>query len=99
MRKKSIFAGLAMVICLFMAGCANQKFLVDGERATIPTYEGTHHFFIGGILQSKDVYPNEVCGEKGISAVETNMTFLNGFLGGLTMGIYTPRQYYIYCKK
>jgi len=59
----------------------------------------THHFFIGGLAQGKAINPARVCGSTSkVAKVETQVTFLNGLLGFITFGIYTPHEARVYCK-
>lgn len=68
---------LTMVVVL-LAGCCHQKFELENQRATIPTYEGTSHFVFWGLGQTKEVNPNEVCGSRGVASVETGQSFWQG---------------------
>lgn len=96
MMKKILFL---CAFCLLFSGCCAQRFDLNGQRPTIPTYEGTSHFVFWGIGQTKEIDPNEVCGSRGISSVETHTSFLNGFLSAITWGIYKPETYVVYCNK
>ena len=87
-----------IALCLLMSGCCHQKFDLNNTRATIPSYEGTSHFVFWGLGQTKEVDPNEICGERGIASVETGQSFWHGLAAGLTYGIYSPREYRIYCN-
>ena len=94
---KKLFA--ISVLILSLAACSTQKFELDTTSHTsIPTYEGTSHFVFWGIGQEKQLYPAEVCGARGISSVETHDSFLNGLFSVITWGIYSPRDYAVYCK-
>jgi hypothetical protein len=87
-----------LILALLIGGCTYQKFQLEDRLATVPSKEGTNHFIFWGLGQTKTVDPREVCGSKGVSAVETRYTFINGLLSGITYGIYSPRNYVIYCK-
>lgn len=94
---KKLFA--ISVLVLSLAACSTQKFELDTiSHTSIPTYDGTSHFVFWGIGQEKQLYPVEVCGTRGISSVETHDSFLNGLFSVFTWGIYSPRDYSIYCK-
>jgi hypothetical protein len=94
MKKIFICIGLALAL----SACSTQRFDLDGHHATIPTYEGTSHFVFWGIGQEKDYNPREICSNRGVSAIDTHHSFLDGLLGGITWGIYAPESYAIYCK-
>ena len=50
----------------------------------------THHFFVSGIGQKKTVDAAKICGGAEMLKTETQQTFVNGLLGFITLGIYTP---------
>ena len=52
----------------------------------------THHFFVSGIGQ-KTVDAAKICGgAENVVKTETQQTFVNGLLGFITLGIYTPLE-------
>jgi hypothetical protein len=89
---------ITIILMASVTGCTYQKFQLDDKAATIPTHEGTNHFVFWGLGQTKEVDPNEVCGSRGTSSVETRYSFVDGLLTGITYGIYSPRTYAVYCK-
>jgi hypothetical protein len=93
MKRAVLFASL-----LLLSACATQNFkLQDGPVRTVPAYEGTSHFVFWGLGQEKTIDPKEVCGNRKVAQVQSTMTFLNGLFSGLTYGIYSPRNFSIYC--
>lgn len=75
----------------------NDKARYDYKLGTV--HKGTSSFFIGGIGQTDRVDAVKLCGsEENIQAVETKTTFLDGLIGLVTLTIYTPREYTVYCK-
>ena len=50
----------------------------------------THHFFVSGIGRAVD---RKICGgAENVVKTETQQTFVNGLLGFITLGIYTPLE-------
>jgi hypothetical protein len=96
--KKTIL--LILLVSLFV-GCNTQRFYTTSDRgANYGKTEGTSHFFIYGIGQTKEYYPsNDVCRGRQIAMIETHYSFVNGLLAVLTSGIYTPLTYEITCGK
>ncbi|WKY60088.1 lipoprotein bor [Vibrio sp. SNU_ST1] len=97
MKKLLIIAALSLVA----TGCAQQTFVMAPQEseATAPTTEKSHHFFINGLAQKKQIDAAEVCnGIDNVAKVEVQETFVNGLLATLTFGIYTPREARVYCK-
>ena len=58
-----------------------------------------HHFFVSGIGQKKTVDAAKICGgAENVVKTETQQTFVNGLLGFITLGIYTPLEARVYCS-
>ena len=91
---------LSMLLIIFtLSGCATQTYLINGDSVTEPNEEKSEHFFVSGIGQKKTIDAAKVCGGVDkVVKVEAEQTFLNGFLGAITWGIYTPRTSRVYCK-
>ncbi|MFK3703609.1 Bor protein [Raoultella sp. BIGb0138] len=93
---------LMMVILAATAisGCAQQTFSVNQGIAVAPQQVTTHHFFVSGIGQSKQIDAAQVCGGADkVVRTEVQQTFVDGLLGFVTLGIYTPRDARVYCAK
>ena len=89
-----------LLTVLALSGCCVQQFSTQNHRIpSIPTYEGTNHFILGGFAQSKQIDTEDVCGTKGIAGVETYVSGWNYLASVLTWGVYSPRGYAIYCKQ
>ena len=82
---------LATALALLITGCAQQTFTVQNKPAVAPKETITHHFFVSGIGQKKTVDAAKICGgAENVVKTETQQTFVNGLLGFITLGIYTP---------
>ena len=93
--KKMLLATLALLI----TGCAQQTFTVQNKPAVAPRLI-THHFFVSGIGQKKTVDAAKICGgAENVVKTETQQTFVNGLLGFITLGIYTPLEARVYCSQ
>lgn len=91
---------IPIVIAILISGCSAQTFNINGANGEIPTNQTSQHFFVSGIGQEKITNAAEICGGADkIIKVEAQQTFLNGFLGFVTFGIYTPRDAKVYCKQ
>ena len=91
---------LTLLTILVLSGCATQTYLINGDSVTEPDEEKSEHFFVSGIGQKKTVNAAQVCGGADkVIKVEAEQTFLDGFLGAITWGIYTPRTSRVYCKR
>ena len=59
----------------------------------------TYHFFVSGIGR-KTVDAAKICGgAENIVKTETQQTFVNGLLGFIALGIYTPLEARVYCSQ
>lgn len=89
----------AIAIAILLSGCSAQTFNINGSAGESPTNQVSQHFFISGIGQEKITDAAKVCGGvENIVKVEAQQTFINGLLGFITFGIYTPRDAKVYCK-
>jgi hypothetical protein len=90
---------IVVAITSFLAGCSAQTFNINGDTAEIATNQQSQHFFVSGIGQEKSTNAAQICnGAANIIKVESQQTFINGLLGAVTFGIYTPRDSKVYCK-
>ena len=92
---------LATALALLITGCAQQTFTVQNKPAAVATETITHHFFVSGIGQKKKtVDAAKICGgAENVVKTETQQTFVNGLLGFITLGIYTPLEARVYCSQ
>lgn len=89
---------LLSILSVVVTGCAQQSFVMS-QGASQPAVEESHHFFIDGLAQEKEIDAAAVCGSADkVSRVEVQKTFVNGLLGVVSFGIYTPREARVYCK-
>ena len=83
---------LATALALLITGCAQQFTVQNKPAAVAPKETITHHFFVSGIGQKKTVDAAKICGGAENVKTETQQTFVNGLLGFITLGIYTPLE-------
>ena len=94
---KNIFFLLA--VCFTFTSCATQTNLFSDDYNQVLKSKGTHGFWIAGIGQTKTENLDQVCGEGYKPAkTQTQFTFTNILVTALTLGIYYPREYRIYCS-
>ena len=97
----------AFLLVGFVAACAKQTFDVSGDGMMMgddmmmaANADDISTFYLLGVNQTDMIDPVAVCGGADkVSKVETEITFMNGLLTGVTLGIYAPRQYRVYCKQ
>ena len=89
---------LATALALLITGCAQQTFTCSKQTGSSSTKTITHHFFVSGIgAERKTVDAAKICGgAENVVKTETQQTFVNGLLGFITLGIYTPLEARVY---
>ena len=85
---------LATALALLITGCAQQTFTVQNKPAAVAPKETiTHHFFVSELGRRKlSMQPKFVAHTENVVKTETQQTFVNGLLGFITLGIYTPPE-------
>lgn len=99
MKKFLICIGLALTL----SACSSDhiiRFNLNQPQnvATEPSYQGRVHFFFWGMWQEANYNLTNVCPIRGIKAIDAHWTLFDSLMGGLTMGIYAPESYAIYCN-
>ena len=92
---------LATALALLTQDVLNRRLLFKTKLAAVAPKETiTHHFFVSGIGQKKTVDAAKICGgAENVVKTETQQTFVNGLLGFITLGIYTPLEARVYCSQ
>ena len=90
---------LATALALLITGCAQQTFTVQNK----PQYDQRKPSpIISSFLElgrrKLSMQPKFVAAQKML-ATETQQTFVNGLLGFITLGIYTPLEARVYCSQ
>ena len=99
MKKLLICIGLA----LMLSACGTDhviRFNLNQQQDVNakPSYRGKSHFFFWGMWQKTDYDLSHVCPMRGISAIDAHWTAYDSLMNGLTMGIYAPESFSIYCN-
>ena len=91
---------LATALALLITGCAQQTFTVQNKPAAVAPKETiTHHFFVSELGRRNCRCSQNLCGAENVVKTETQQTFVNGLLGFITLGIYTPLEARVYCSQ
>ena len=94
---------ICISLVLMLSACGTDhvlRFELNQQQAvkTEPVYEGRSHFFLWGMWQEKNYNLVNACPARGINSIETYWTLYDSLMGGLTMGIYAPESFAIYCN-
>lgn len=96
--KKSIFSALCICATMMLQSCYVQNVSV-GMEPEQPMRQvakvKNHQFLIGLIKPKQDKAENHVSDTKHFT-IQTRQTFWDGFLSGITYGIYTPSTTYYF---
>ena len=91
---------LATALALLITGCAQQTFTVQNRPGSSSTKGETitrisSFLELGGKLSVR-----KICGgAENVVKTETQQTFVNGLLGFIALGIYTPLEARVYCSQ
>ena len=92
---------LATALALLITGCAQQTFTVQNKPAAVAPQRKPSPI-ISSFLElgrrKLSMQPKFVAAENVVKT-ETQQTFVNGLLGFITLGIYTPLEARVYCSQ
>ncbi|HEY8279398.1 MAG TPA: Bor family protein [Bdellovibrionota bacterium] len=97
-----IFRHLTVILCILTFAACSTVTVVPAGKGKIsskPNYEDSKSFFLLGIIGEHDVNISEVCGKNGARQMQSQRTFLDGFLTVITLGIYAPKTAKVWCEK
>ncbi|MBN2495095.1 MAG: Bor family protein [Deltaproteobacteria bacterium] len=83
------------VLLASTAGCNHVTYTL-GPKATGEPVSGSHPYFLGGIAGSQYIKVREIC-PRGAAEIHLYRSFVDGLLAFLTLSIYTPRSWEIWC--
>ena len=92
------------LFCLFIlfTSCQTVTISPEGKKNIVssnPTYERSQNFFLFGLIGENVINIEEICRERSVRQMQTQQTFVNGLVSGVTLGIYTPRTAKVWCEK
>lgn len=86
-----------MGLLVMSAGCYEHTFTIGRGAPTGPVvYEEWHNSWLGGLIGERNIDIDMLC-PSGNATIHDEMTFLNGLVGTLTAGIYTPTVVTVRC--
>ena len=91
---------LATALALLITGCAQQTFTVQNKLAAVAPKKPSP--IISSFLElgrrKLSMQPKFVAAQKMLLS-RNQQTFVNGLLGFITLGIYTPLEARVYCSQ
>ena len=91
--------GLAALLVV-ASGCFTVTSRPDGgfKVAGQPTFEQRQDFFLWGLVGESHIDAKATCSGKQPAQMQSQQTFVDGLLGLVTLGIYSPQTAKIWCK-
>ena len=81
-------------------GCAQQTFTVQNKPAAVAPKSHHPSFLRFWNWAEESADATKICGgAENVVKTETQQTFVNGLLGFITLGIYTPLEARVYCSQ
>ena len=93
---RALRAALAVSAFALTTGCYHQVVNTGLPASSTVVQKSFHPTWIFGLVQAQPIDVRQQC-PSGIALAGTRMTFLNGLVGGLTLGIFTPHEVTITC--
>ena len=84
-----------LVMTMTVSSCYSSTFVVGEGAQTGVVEKGKNNFFIFGLAEGKHVDTQQMAKGKADYKVEVEQSFVDGILGILTFGIYTPRTVHV----
>lgn len=91
--KKLVLLGSVLVL----SGCFHASIETGAAPSATVIEKPWAPSFVYGLVPPSTVETQEKCGAKGVSKVETRISFLNGLVSGLTFSLFTPMSIKVTC--
>ena len=92
---------LATALALLITGCSTDVYC--SKQTGSSSTKGNHHpsflRFWNWAEEKPSMQPKFVAAQKMLLKQKTQQTFVNGLLGFITLGIYTPLEARVYCSQ
>lgn len=85
-----------LTVCVVIGACHHATIDTGLTPSTQTIHEPWANSWIAGLVPPSTVETADRC-TSGVAKVETQRTFLNGLVGILTIGIYTPMEIKVTC--
>lgn len=88
---------LVVLVAFMVSGCYRAQ-VNTGLQASTNVVTNWEHYFIHGLVQPSTFDATAMCNGRNAASVETQHTFVQGLVGALTLGIYTPITVTVVCS-
>ena len=90
MKKKLNVIIVSVALSMLMSSCFTNKFMVGEGAQTGIEIKAKNNYFLVGLIDGKTSDPNAMVSGAKNYTVTIEQSFVDGLLGALTFGIYTP---------
>lgn len=90
MKKTLSVLAISTALSLMMSSCYSHKFVVGNGPQTGVDVTAKNNFFVLGLVPGKVSEPQKMAGDAQDFEVTEVQTFVDGLVGFITLGIYTP---------
>jgi hypothetical protein len=82
-----------------LTACATVTVRPEGGPKTSdkPDYQASKNYFFWGLAGEHTIDVQAACAGRDVEQFQSQSTFVNGLLGGLTLGIYAPKTAKVWC--
>jgi hypothetical protein len=94
--KRILLSASLLALLVFTSGCYNAKVTTGAQPGSQTIEKPWASGFLFGLVPPPVVEAGEEC-PNGVAEVETKISFLNGFVSGLTFNLYTPMTINVTC--
>ena len=90
---------LLLLLAITLRMCSTDVYCSKQTGSSSTKGNHHHHFFVSGIGQKKTVDAAKFVAAQKMLKQESQQTFVNGLLGFITLGIYTPLEARVSCSQ
>lgn len=87
---------ICVLAALILTGCYHQVVRTGATPGNVVVERPWTATFLFGLVPARAINTAAQC-PTGVAVIETQQTFVNGLVGALTLGIYTPQTVRITC--
>ncbi|MDG2472218.1 MAG: Bor family protein [Pseudomonadales bacterium] len=86
--------------CLILASCSTVTISPPGGEkiSSSPSYQESKNFFLFGLIGEPRVDTKSVCNGSQAVQMQSQSTFVNELITGLTFGLYAPHTVKVWCE-
>jgi len=98
---KFIQSALALLLCISITSCGTVTIRTQGKStiSSDPTYSKWNHTFLWGWIGAGHVNVAQVCRDRPVVQMQSEQSFSNVLVTVLTLGVYYPRNAYVWCGR